>query len=99
MPHQIKKGGIHTPANPSFPASSAFDKGAAGASKEDLIQNMRDRIAKCDRLAANSMDNQTSRALLQMASEIERDVLRLEAAREEISQPTLTMIIASDRQS
>jgi hypothetical protein len=50
---------------------------------DDVIQNMRGRIAKCRRLAATVMDHQASRALLEMAAEIERDVLELEAQKHE----------------
>ena len=46
---------------------------------DDLIQNMRDRIAKCRRLAATVMDERANKALLEMAAEIEHDMMRLEA--------------------
>lgn len=50
--------------------------------RDDLIQNMRGRMEKCRRLAASILDEQASKALLKMASDIERDVRRLEAERE-----------------
>lgn len=48
---------------------------------DDLIKSMRSRIAKCHRLADGIFDDRTKKALRDMAAEIERDVLRLEAER------------------
>jgi hypothetical protein len=56
---------------------------------DELIQNMRDRIAQCQRLAEAILDNRAKDALLQMAAEIETDMLRLEAERDRLrNRPT-----------
>jgi hypothetical protein len=58
----------------------AGEIGFSGAAvSDDVIHNMRGRIAKCRRLAATVMDDLASKALLDMASEIERDMRDLEA--------------------
>jgi hypothetical protein len=49
---------------------------------DEVIQNMRGRIAQCRRLAEAILDDRAKDALLTMASEIESDMLRLEAERD-----------------
>jgi hypothetical protein len=44
---------------------------------EDVITNMRDRAARCRRLARTVLDKSASDALTQLAEEIEADMRRL----------------------
>ena len=48
---------------------------------EDALQNMRERIERCRRLAEYANDPRTTEALLQMAEEGEVDLARLRAER------------------
>jgi hypothetical protein len=47
---------------------------------EDVIKNMRDRAARCRRLARSILDKSTADTLTQMAEEIEADMRRLKNA-------------------
>ena len=49
---------------------------------DDPIENMRARVTQCRRLAATIMDDRATEALLKMASDIEADIIRLEAERD-----------------
>jgi len=49
---------------------------------DDVIANIRTRVAQCRRLAAMTTDEKTEAILLQMAAEGELDVARLEAERD-----------------
>jgi hypothetical protein len=60
----------------------AHERSEAATASDGVIWSMRARIAKCRRLEATVMDDQASKALLELASEIERDVLRLKAGRD-----------------
>jgi hypothetical protein len=46
---------------------------------DDPLRSMRERAALCRRLAKATTDSQASIALTDMAGEIDRDILRLEA--------------------
>jgi hypothetical protein len=48
---------------------------------DELLENMRDRIERCRRLASLNNDLRTSAALLEMAADGEDDLRRLEAKR------------------
>jgi hypothetical protein len=48
---------------------------------DELLENMRDRIERCRRLASLNNDRRTSAALLEMAADGENDLRRLEAKR------------------
>lgn len=48
---------------------------------DELLENMRDRIDRCRRLASLNNDQRTSAALLEMAADGEDDLKRLEAKR------------------
>ena len=48
---------------------------------DDPLDGMRERIEKCRRLAKQILDVQATKALLEMAEEIERDLKKLEAER------------------
>jgi hypothetical protein len=49
---------------------------------EDVIQNMRERAEQCRRLSAGTPDEKMRWQLLDWAAEIERDIERLERARQ-----------------
>jgi hypothetical protein len=46
---------------------------------EQLITNMPERVERCGRLANQTHDERASKALLEMAEEIEADLERLKA--------------------
>jgi len=48
---------------------------------DDVLANMRDRAARCRRLAQGTLNQEDSRTLLKMAEEIEADIRRLERDR------------------
>lgn len=48
---------------------------------DDVIANMRTRVATCRRLASSTQDERTANILRSMAEEIEADMLRIEAER------------------
>ena len=48
---------------------------------EDPIDNMRDRMHRCRRLASSISDDRTIAALREIANEIEADIARLEEER------------------
>lgn len=52
-------------------------------SEPDPLQRMAYRVEQCRRLAAATTDERTRAVLLQMADEIEQDMMRLEAERQE----------------
>jgi hypothetical protein len=54
---------------------------------DEVIQNMRARVAQCRRLAGLIMDGDATQALLKMALQIEADILELEAEREARPKP------------
>ena len=47
--------------------------------ENDIVANMRARVAKCRSLAASTTDQRTAAILRQMADEGEADIRRLEA--------------------
>ena len=57
-------------------------KHRSGFMSDDPLRNMRERIARCRRLAEYANDPRTTKALLQMASEGEVDLARLLEERE-----------------
>lgn len=48
---------------------------------DDVIANMRARVATCRRLASSTQDARTANILRSMADEIESDIRRIEAER------------------
>jgi hypothetical protein len=49
---------------------------------DDPLDGMRERIIRCRRLAKQILDAKATRALLEMAEEVERDLKKLEAQRQ-----------------
>jgi hypothetical protein len=48
---------------------------------EESLQHMHERIERCYRLAAQTTDERTAKALLEMAAEGEADLARMSAER------------------